>query len=112
MAKRTYPTFASEAEEAAWLYDHRDELGDYFDPMTPDEAAQLRSELAGLQRTPPEKLAELDARVRAKTEAISLRVPIDDLKAVKAIAAQRGIGYQSLLKSFIHEAIEREQRRA
>ena len=112
MAKKEYPIFASEAEEADWLYAHRDELQDYFDPLTPEEATQHRRDLVGLQRTPPEKLAELDSLARGQTEAISLRVPVDDLRAVKVMAAQRGIGYQTLLKAFIHEAIDREQRRA
>lgn len=110
MAKKPYPTFASEAEEAAWLYEHQDELEDYFDVPTPEQAEAMRRELAGLQRTPKAKLAELDARVRAKTEPISLRVPTTDLDRAKLIAAKKGIGYQTLLKMAIHEWLDDEER--
>jgi hypothetical protein len=53
-----------------------------------------------------------NVRPRGHTEQIALRLPVSDLAAAKAMAEKRGIGYQTLLKAFIHEAIEREQRRA
>jgi predicted DNA binding CopG/RHH family protein len=112
MAKKPYPTFASEAEEAEWLDAHADELDDYFDPLTPEQEAAHLQELEGLQRTPPEKLAELDARARAKTEQIALRVPVSDLEQARALAERRGVGYQTLLKMIIREGLDREARRA
>jgi predicted DNA binding CopG/RHH family protein len=111
MAKKEFPVFASEAEEAQWWDEHQDDYEDYFDPVTPEQVEQVRKELANLQRTPPEKLAELNARVRAKTEQIAIRVPVSDLAQARTLAERRGIGYQTLLKMLIHEGLDREARR-
>lgn len=97
MGKKPIPQFANEADEAQWYADHQDELLDYFEPAPPNPVP-LHERL----KLPP----------RGNTEQIALRLPVSDLTAAKAIAAKRGIGYQTLLKAFIHEAIEREQRRA
>jgi hypothetical protein len=97
MALKPLPEFASEAEEAQWYADHQDKLLDYFGPA-PADPRPLHARL----KLPP----------RGHTEQIALRLPVSDLAAAKAMAEKRGIGYQTLLKAFIHEAIEREQRRA
>jgi predicted DNA binding CopG/RHH family protein len=112
MAKKPYPEFASEAEEAAWLDAHLDEIEDYWEAPTPEQEAAMKKELEGLRRTPPEKLAELEAQAKARTEQIALRVPIADLGKAKSLAAKKGIGYQTLLKNLIHDGLEREYRQA
>jgi predicted DNA binding CopG/RHH family protein len=112
MAKKPYPTFASETEEAEWLDAHADELADYWDVPSPLEQVALQHELSNVKRTPPEKLAALDARVKAKTEQIALRVPVADLEKARLLADNRGIGYQTLLKMLIREGLDREARRA
>jgi predicted DNA binding CopG/RHH family protein len=112
MPKKEFPVFASEADEAQWWDEHQDDYEDYFDPVTPEQAEQIRRELANVKRTPPEKLAELEARVKAKTEQIAIRVPLVDLEQARALAARRGIGYQTFLKMLIREGLDREARRA
>ena len=42
------------------------------------------------------------------SEPISIRIPIDDLTRLKELATKKGMGYQTLAKSMIHEAITRE----
>lgn len=61
-----------------------------------------------VRRTDPEKVAALLARAKEKqTEPISLRLPIADLEEAKRLASKHGVGYQTLLKQIIHEALGR-----
>lgn len=45
------------------------------------------------------------------TVQIALRVPEADLANARALAARRGIGYQTLLKMLVHEGLRREVKR-
>jgi hypothetical protein len=61
-----------------------------------------------VRRTDPAVLQKLldDARA-SMTKAISLRIPIVDIEAAKAIAEKKGVGYQSVLKQAIHKGLRR-----
>lgn len=44
------------------------------------------------------------------TTSITLRIPVDVVEAMKAIAPQRGFsGYQALLKSYLSEGLRRDE---
>ena len=45
---------------------------------------------------------------RKQLQAISIRVPVDDLARIKTLAARKGIGYQVMAKVLLHEAVTRE----
>jgi predicted DNA binding CopG/RHH family protein len=45
---------------------------------------------------------------RKRSQAISIRVPVDDLARIKTLAARKGIGYQTMAKVLLHEAVARE----
>ena len=47
---------------------------------------------------------------RGKTQAVSIRVPVGDLARIKTLAARKGIGYQTMAKVLLHEAVERAVR--
>ena len=86
-------------------------------PITPTEAVQLHKQTGanlvlkqGSTMTPnePGVIEGLLARAAAKaTQAISLRIPVEDLEAAKRLAAETGIGYQVILKDLIHEGLKR-----
>ena len=70
--------------------------------------------LAGGGRLPPReesrrKAREAVASYRTKTEQIALRVPVEDLEAVKNIAKKKGLPYQTMLKGLIHEYVEQNK---
>lgn len=97
MANKKLPVFKTDEEEARWFAEHDDELDQYFgEPkmVTREEAEQL-----GM--LPPRK----------PSEAIKLRMAIDDLALAKEMAQQKGIPYQTFLKSLIHEGLLREKNR-
>ncbi len=93
MPRKPIPEFKSEAEEAAFWYANRDNVEAFLgEPRPFDQALADKIGLAA----------------RPKTEAISLRLPGGDLSRAKAIAAKKGLPYQTYLKMLIHEALERE----
>lgn len=96
MPKKRLPDFKTETEEADWLAEHRDELDDYFEALPPNPLP-----LAERLNLPP--------RQRPATRLISLRLSEDDLSRATVLAGKKGIGYQTLLKMLIHEALEREE---
>ena len=59
-----------------------------------------------IKPTDPALLQELMDRVKAKqTQAISLRIPVSEIDAAKKIAAQMGLGYQTVLKEIISKGL-------
>lgn len=49
------------------------------------------------------------ARERARTKQVTLRLRVSQIEAAKQIARKKDIPYQTLLRSWIAEAIRREQ---
>jgi len=101
-AKRIIPAFTSEAEEAEWWHTHRKTHDKLFD------AALKRGEVQVLT---PAKLRQQIQDSKAKTQVISLRIPGADLELARVQAAQKGLPYQTYIKSLLHETlVEREKR--
>jgi predicted DNA binding CopG/RHH family protein len=105
-SKRAVPAFASEAEEAAWWYENRKSHDKEFAAAVENGDAQV---LTG------QKLRERIEASKAKMPAqmISLRVPEADLALARRQAAQKGLPYQTYIKSLLHETLAaREKRKA
>jgi predicted DNA binding CopG/RHH family protein len=85
--------FQTEAEEAAWIYDNRERLGQQF-----AEAMHTRDSLSARTET-------------AKAKAINIRLAEDDLQLARDLAAKKGLPYQTYIKSLLHEALRREASR-
>lgn len=110
MAKKR-PLFKNETEEARWYDEHRDELDDYFDPVTPKQAQEIRDILSGIPKDEAVTQAKEAASRLGPAKAINIRLIPQDIERAKMLAAKKGIGYQTLLKMLIHEALEREESR-
>jgi predicted DNA binding CopG/RHH family protein len=98
MKKLKIPAFRSEAAEARWWYEHREVLDRDF-----EEAAKAGT-LKKLTRE------ELLKRLSA-SRVISIRLPEDDLVWYRRLAAQNGLPYQTYMKSLLHQALAREEKR-
>lgn len=85
MAKKI-PTFRSEQEEADF-WDARDSA-DYLDDTEATEVSFV------------------DARPQKRS--ISLRIDGDTIDALKDIAGRKGIGYQTLIRMWVMERLEKE----
>lgn len=97
MKKHKLPYFKTREEEAKFWDSHS--MEDYLGELEPaDEVFILAPSLA-------EKIKE-----RAKTRALSLRLPQWEIDETKRMAQKKGIGYQILISTWIAEAIRREAR--
>lgn len=92
------PFFASEKEEQAWWDEHDipEELLETFEP---------RSERSNL---PPPREQTI---TRPRTSPVSVRMEDDLVNRLKALAAVRGVGYQTLLRRFVAERVYEEEKR-
>ena len=92
--KRVIPAFKSEAEEAEWWYANRARLDkDLVD-------AAKKGKLSRLDQ------AGLKARLAAsKTRVVSIRLPENDIELARRQAAQKGMPYQTYIKSVLHQAL-------
>lgn len=98
------PKFKSDEEFANWVEsaEGRDLIHKQY-----DEAKNNGT----LRREVPGKVAAILSGAPQSAVSIHLRVPANDPAKARAIAEQKGIGYQTWLKMAIHEAVERETRR-
>lgn len=104
MKKRTVPAFAGEAEEAAWWYKNRNTHG------TQLEAAVKNGEA---QRLTKQKLLDrIAASRKTPAQVVALRIPQADLALARKQAEEKGLPYQTYIKSLLHQTLtEREKRR-
>lgn len=84
--KKRPPQFTTEAEERAWWERH--DSSDYLD--------WSRAEAVSLPNLKP------------TTRTISLRLPVTMLDRIKMEANRRDVPYQSLIKSWLADRLDRE----
>jgi hypothetical protein len=110
MTRKRLPKFANEAAERAFYDAHPDDFEDYFEEPSSADRARVAAIMAKLP-SKAEGLRQADAAMAKylpPSQPIKLRIPTADLALARELAARKGIGYQTLLKMFIHEALQRE----
>lgn len=96
--KRIIPAFPTEAQEAGWWYKNRKRLDKDL-----VEAARV-GELRVLDRQ-----ALLTRLTRSKaSRVVSIRLPESDLELARLQAVQKGLPYQTYIKSLLHQALEEQ----
>ncbi|MGB7759752.1 MAG: hypothetical protein WBL61_07985 [Bryobacteraceae bacterium] len=103
--KRVLPAFATEAEEAEWWYKNRDIHGKQLLAAVRNGEAQVLTK---------EKLRErIAASKKTPAPTVALRIPQADLALARKQAEQKGLPYQTYIKSILHETLTaREKRKA
>ena len=103
--KRTVPAFTTEAEEAEWWYQNREKHGREL-------LAAVRSGEAQIL-TKEKLLARLEASKKKPAQVVALRIPQADLELARKQAGEKGLHYQTYIKSLLHETLAaREKRKA
>jgi predicted DNA binding CopG/RHH family protein len=80
------PRFRSEAEEAEWWGSHQDLVADL--------------------------LLKHGRRGAIPSKSVTVRIPVTDIDKARQLAEAKGIGYQTLIKVLLHDALKREERKA
>ncbi len=104
-SKRAVPAFATEAEEAAWWYENRNQHGKELLAAVKSGEAQVLTKAKLKER--------IAASRKAATPVVALRIPAADLALARKQAEHKGLPYQTYIKSLLHETLtEREKRKA
>ncbi len=91
------PKFESEAEEAQWWFDHREETARWMEKAVVEGRTTNLAALIG--RGSPS----------GATPTVSIRIDPSDIARARVQAERRGLRYQTYLKMVVHEALEREE---
>ena len=92
--KRVIPAFKTASEEAEWWDKNRARL---------DKDLVEAAKKGELKRLDP---ATLKARLAAsKARVVSIRLPENDIALARRQAAQKGLPYQTYIKSLLHQAL-------
>jgi hypothetical protein len=103
--KGIVPRFATEAEEALWWYKNREVHGKELLAAVKAGEAQIL--------TKEKMLARIEASKRKPAPVVALRIPAADLALARRQAEEKGLPYQTYIKSLLHETLaEREKRKA
>jgi predicted DNA binding CopG/RHH family protein len=98
-AERKIPKFKTEAEESEWWYKNRQSL---------DQDLVQASQKGRLKRLDRITLAR---RVESsKARVVSIRLPETDLALARRQAAERGLPYQTYIKSILHQALRQQNK--
>src|SRR5713226_7467247 len=94
------PKFKTEAEEAQWWYDNRERV----------EGALIKAIDNGTIRRGAAQRLTREARA---SRNVTIRMAEADLDLARKQAEEKGLPYQTYIKSVLHEAlVKRERRRA
>ena len=97
MKKVKAPGFRTEVQEAKWWDDHINVV----------EANLVEGIKTGAaQKGGPRRVIQ----ERRQSKNITIRVAVADIERARALAAQKGIGYQTLMKMLLKQALDRESR--
>ncbi len=91
------PWFESEAEEAQWWFDHKEETADLMEHAVAEGGTTSLDAVLAKKRN------------GGSTPTVSIRIDPSDLARARVQAQKRGLRYQTYLKMVLHEALEREE---
>ena len=101
--KRVVPAFATEAEEAEWWFRNRNIHGKQLLAAVKSGEAQVLTK---------EKLRErIAASKKTPAPVVALRIPEADLALARKQAEQKGLPYQTYIKSLLHETLAAREKR-
>ena len=100
--KRIAPALAPEAEEAAWWYKNRNLHGRQLLAAVRARAARILSK--------DELRRRIEASKKTPAPVVALRIPAADLALARKQAEQKGLPYQTYIKSLLHETLAKREK--
>jgi predicted DNA binding CopG/RHH family protein len=99
MKEQRIPKFQSEAEEARWWFEHREETAQWMEDAVREGSTLSLADVLKKRAGP------------GATPTVSIRIDPADIARARALAERRGLRYQTYLKMLLHEALEQESNR-
>lgn len=104
MSKKKLATTRTEAEEARWFDENQDRLLKLFERAEKEGRLRIGSKSVGI--TLSKRTGSL---TKPPSQKVMLRIPTDDLDRAKRLAAAKGLGYQTYIKSLLRQGLDREE---
>jgi predicted DNA binding CopG/RHH family protein len=102
-SKPLRPAFASESEEAEWWFQNRKTHEKEFVSAVKSGQAQVLTKTRLMDR--------IAASKKVASPVVALRIPRADLDLARKQAAEKGLPYQTYIKSLLHETLAARERR-
>lgn len=101
--KRIVPTFATDAEEAEWWYKNRNIHGKQLLAAVKSGEAQVLTKAKLMER--------IAASRKPPAPVVALRIPQAHLALARKQAEEKGLPYQTYIKSLLHETLTAREKR-
>ncbi len=101
--KRMIPSFANETEEAKWWYANRETHAKQLSAAVKSGEAAVLTKERLLQR--------IATSPKPPAPVVALSIPQEDLALARKQAREKGLPYQTYIKSLPHETLSARERR-
>ncbi|MGA2328505.1 MAG: hypothetical protein ABSH05_19690 [Bryobacteraceae bacterium] len=105
MPKKKLADARDEAEEARWFEENQGRLLKLFEQAAREGSLRVGDKSIGI--TLSKRSAAL---AKPPSQKVMLRIPTGDVERARRLAAARGLGYQTYIKSLLREGLDREER--
>ena len=105
MPKKKLADTQTELEEARWFEKNQDRLFRLFERAEKEGSLRIGGKTVGITLS-----KRTGALARPRSQKVMLRIPTDDLDRARRQAAHKGIGYQTYIKSLLHQALEQQSK--
>lgn len=106
MSKRKLAAARNEAEEARWFEENQDRLLKLFARAAREGKLRIGSKSVGVTLS-----KSTGALLKPPSQKVMLRIPTGDLERAKRLAAAKGLGYQTYIKSLLRQGLDLEEGR-
>ena len=105
MPKKRLAETRTELEEARWFEQNQGRLLRMFEKVEKEGSLRIGGKSVGI--TLSKRSGFL---LKPRTQKVMLRIATEDLERARLQAAQKGIGYQTYMKSLLHQALEQQSK--
>jgi len=105
MPKKKLSKASTEIEEARWFEQNQDRLIRLFERAEKEGTLRIGEKSVGITLS-----KRTEALAKPRSQKVMLRIATEDLERARHQAAQKGIGYQTYIKSLLHQALDQQSR--
>jgi predicted DNA binding CopG/RHH family protein len=105
MPKKKLAETQTELEEARWFEQNQGRLLRMFEKAEKEGSLRIGGKSVGITLS-----KRTESLLKPRTQKVMLRIATEDLERARRQAAQRGIGYQTYIKSLLHQALDQQAR--
>ena len=105
MLKKKLADTHTELEEARWFEQNQDRLLRLFAKAEKEGSLRIGGKSVGITLS-----KRTESVTKPRTQKVMLRIATEDLERARRQATHKGIGYQTYIKSLLHQALEQQSK--